>query len=55
MPRKMLAHLLAMTNLSTLLLTQKIPTTKPPPQREGALGSFPTSQSICHTTIHCHT
>ncbi|WP_034560280.1 hypothetical protein [Helicobacter macacae] len=26
-----------MTNLSTLLLTQKIPTPKPPPQREGAL------------------
>ena len=23
--------------------------------REGALGSFPTGQSICHTAIPCHT
>ncbi|WP_147290206.1 hypothetical protein [Helicobacter sp. MIT 01-3238] len=35
-------------------MTKDLPTPKPPPQREGALGSFPTSQGICHTTIPRH-
>ncbi|WP_156921319.1 hypothetical protein [Helicobacter macacae] len=48
-----------MTNLSTLLLTQKIPTPKPPPQREGAFEVAPhahnAKSAVCHTTIPRHT
>ncbi|WP_156921325.1 hypothetical protein [Helicobacter macacae] len=37
-----------MTNLSTLLPMQKIPTPKPPPQREGTSRSFPINKTLCH-------